>query len=114
MHSSATNWGGGFCFLAAFTLAIPLPAVAQVDPLGNVVDVLKMLTEQTNTHKESAVMSLGMKTNAEIDRALVDQILDAFTLRHIKRHFVTYLIKKGYIANGAAIGHQEFDKPQSQ
>lgn len=80
--------------------------------LENVRNVLNVMAEKTESHKNNAVMSLGMKiSKTDIPLAVIEEMVKGFTLNQLKKEFVTYLIKSGYIQNAASVGHKEFDMP---
>ena len=67
--------------------------------------------EQTDSHKNNAIMSLGIKmSNSDVDAVLIDRILAGLSLSQIKKEFIVYLISEGYIPNAASVGHPEYDK----
>lgn len=82
--------------------------------IGDMVNVLKVIMEQTDGHKDNAVMSLGIQmSNSDVDTMLVDRMLSQISLSKIKREFIMYLIKDGYIADADSVGYKEYDTPEA-
>ncbi len=80
--------------------------------INNIINILKIIMEETASHKDNAVLSLGVKmSNQDVDSKLVDKILSVLTLSQIKKSFIQYLVNEGYIPNAASVGHKEYDEP---
>lgn len=82
--------------------------------IGNAVGVMKIIMQNTSLHKENAIKSIGVKlSNADVDKKLVDAILSSLTLSQMKKAFIGYLIKEGYIENAEMVGHAELKENSS-
>lgn len=78
--------------------------------IGNMLNVLKVIIEETEEHKRNAILSLGIKlSNSDVNVEVIDRILNGITLSQIKREFIAYLVSEGYIPNAASVGHAELD-----
>jgi methyl-accepting chemotaxis protein len=78
--------------------------------IGNIIKVLEIIKNHTGRHKNTAVKSLGIGiTNADIEKSVVEEILATLSLSDLKKEFVMFLVKEGYIASAAAVGHSELE-----
>lgn len=83
--------------------------------INNVINILKIVMEETGSHKNNAVSSLGLElSNKDVDVALVEKMLSTLTLSQLKKQFILYLVSEGYIENAAAVGHKEYDETSSK
>jgi len=78
--------------------------------INNIIGVLDVLKANTLHHKEVGEKSTGANvSNADIEKNVVEDILKGLTLSMLKKEFIMFLKKEGYISSGAEVGHPELD-----
>lgn len=78
--------------------------------INNLVNVLEIIKAHTEHHKQTALKSLGIDiSNTDIEKEIVEHILEILTLSQLKKEFIMFLVEEGYIENGASVGHPELD-----
>jgi methyl-accepting chemotaxis protein len=109
MHANAENARKTSQSISGLTVEMQFSDRAS-QYISNIINILKIVMEETQRHKTNAVKSLDLQiSNQDVDSALVDKMLSSLSLSQIKKQFVKYLISEGYITSGESVGHKEFD-----
>ena len=75
--------------------------------INNVVNVLGIIMEDTEKHKLMALEVLGVDiAKADIEKDVVNRMLDKLTLSQLKKELVSYLIAEGYIESASEVGQE--------
>jgi hypothetical protein len=66
--------------------------------IENIMNLLAIVTEKTNSYKDNAIMSLGLELlPTDIDKNVINRILDSFIIKESKNEFIDFLTREGYL-----------------